>query len=113
MLQWRIYYGDDTTYSNQDGSPEATPKRDVQVIVQVDSEVGRVLLHRFDFYWWQDGQWYGGDYFGLVDYLIQPGWKIVLFGRSVPNSDYRALVTAASTDSDFPRKSAYAVGERR
>lgn len=104
---WRIYYGDNFTYSDADGPLDQAPKRNVQVIVYPDSEVGRVVLSLRDFYWLADYGWDGGDIFGLWDYLAQPGSKIVLFGRAVRTSHYRQVLARALSDPGFPKKSAW------
>lgn len=111
MLAWRIYYGDGGTYSSADGDPADAPARGVQAIVQADTQVGRHVLSGFDYYWWE-GTWFGGDLFGLFDYLIEPGPKAVKFGRTVPNDVFERVIRAACDDPDFPRKSARRRHER-
>ena len=116
-LGWRIYYGDGSTYDENDGPPAEAPKRNVQAIVVTDDAVGFAVMESFDFYWYdpvdrEPDEWYGGDRFGLFDYLIRPGSKIVLFGRSIPTAEYEAIVKAAREDPDFPRKSATNPSER-
>jgi hypothetical protein len=110
---WRIYYGDQTTFSDLDGEPSAAPALDVQVIVSRNDEVGRFLICGWSYYWFDDGEWYGGDIFGLFDYLQRPGWKVVRFGRTRPNAVYRAAYAAAFADGEFPAKSGFLDGERR
>jgi hypothetical protein len=114
MLTWRVYYGDGSTLSNEDVDPYAVPGLDVQAIVQADPDVGRYVLHHMDFYWWvaQDGQWHQGDHFGLWDYLARPGPKKVVFGRSLDNLSYKAILARAVADGGFPVKSALRAGER-
>lgn len=104
---WAIYYDDSSRYTDADGAPEDAPARGVIAIAQEHPEVGRVTLTRDDFYWWMgDDGWYGGDIFGLWDYLCTPGWKRVLFGRSVPDERYHAIVEQATEDDYLPSKSA-------
>jgi hypothetical protein len=112
MPDWRIYYGDGSTVSD-DVDPFTVPGVDVQAIVQRDADVGRYVLHHMDFYWWveADRQWHQGDVFGLWDYLARPGPKKVVFGRSLDNQSYKALLTVAVNDPDFPVKSALLPGE--
>lgn len=113
-LQWRIYYGDGSTFDNTQGEPDESPALNVQVITIIDPDVGRLLLHRYDFYWYDFDHaiWSAGDIFGMFDYLCQPGIKVVRFGRSIVNREYREIVTRAGSDPDFPRKSARLPGER-
>lgn len=94
---WRIYYGDGSTY---DGDPYFAPALDVQVIVENDP---RILVHGWHHYWYEKDQWYGGDLFGLWDYLTRPGPKKVIFGRTIETEDFRQLLESADNDPDFPR----------
>lgn len=120
-MRWRIYYGDGSTFSNQDGPPDQAPSRNVQLIVVWNLEVGRILLHGFhalnvaDFYWYRAEQelWHAGDYAGLIDYLMDPGPKTVKFGRNLPREDFFKLYAAALADPDFPAKSGVIPGEPR
>jgi hypothetical protein len=113
-LLWRIYYGDGSTYSNEDGSPFAAPPDNVQAVVYVDKEHGRIINAMRDFYWWveAENEWWGGDLFGVWDYLRQPGPKKVIFARSVNHAQYNAVIKEALATPDFPPKSAIAPGER-
>jgi hypothetical protein len=91
-----IYYDDGSTY---DGPPEDAPGLGVQVIVcQVDGQSKFVV--GADFYCWHadDGQWWGADVFGLMDHLQQPGWKRVLFGRTISNADHGRIMARAMED---------------
>ena len=110
-MLWRIYYDDGTTFSSADGPAEESPALGVQAIVQPDSEVGRTVDAKREYYWWIDDRWDGGDIFGLFDYLARPGVKVVRFGRSMTNAGFRAVYQAAVNDPDFPRKSATRPGE--
>lgn len=110
-MKWRVYYGDGTTFSNEDGDVEDVPSRDVQVVVQVDTRTGWSPLYSNDYYWYDKGEWIGGDLFGLFDYLTRPGWKKVLFGRTISHEEYQTIVRRARQDKDFPRKSAKLRGE--
>lgn len=102
---WRIYYGDRTTYDNITGAVYVAPTRNVQAVASrgnhTNSERGHSLLHKHDFYWFDQGEMYGGDIFGLTDYLMEPGPKKVFFGRSIPSEEFRAIVTFAMNDPDF------------
>lgn len=104
-MEWKILYSNHS-FSAEEGPPESAPKCDVQVILVRDDMVGRRIESRNDFYIWTDHGWRGCDYAGFFDYLMQPGTKIVLFGRSIPDPDWRALWTRATQDPDFPPKSA-------
>ena len=86
---WRIYYGDGSVYSDEDGSNP--PPRNVQVIISNDD--GHIsVAHSRDFYVKYPGYWDGVDWFGLFDYLMmQLPETLVLFGRTIANEQYLEL----------------------
>jgi hypothetical protein len=104
-MNWRIYYNGGKTFSDQDGSPYDAPTSGVQVILQRDPDVGRFICCQKDFYWWEN-YWFGGDYAGLVQYLLGAGPKMVLFGRFARWHEYQGCLQRALADTDFPAKSA-------
>jgi hypothetical protein len=107
-MLWRIYYHEGKTFCDADGGPYEAPRQGAQLIIQPDPEVGRFLLTQKDFFWWEaDKQfWFAGDYFGLVQYLLGSGPKMVLFGRFIKWQEYQACLQRALVDPDFPSKSA-------
>ena len=116
MLRFKIWYGDHSTYTDQDGPAELAPKTNVQLVTIEDREHGRVICKADDFYIYDlfDGEWswQGVDYFGMWDYLSRPGNKVVLFGRTLGNLQYREIVQRAYDDDYLPQKTAWHVGER-
>ena len=114
MIAWKIFY-EDSTYSSEDGSPENAPKRGVQGIAVSSELTGRRIERSEDHYVWtpENGGWRGVDKFGLFDYLIEPGFKIVLFGRTISDKDFRAMWNRIEADTDLPRRSAFYTDERK
>lgn len=106
MLNWRIYYGDGSTFSSWDGQPGDAPALNVQAIASEDLEIGRRTASRYDFYWFDAGAWYGGDLFGLFDYLQRVSPSIVKFGRAVPRATFTAILARAIADIDLLPKTA-------
>lgn len=106
---WRIYYSD-CTY---EGNIEDAPSRDVQLIVQEDTRVGWVMVHQKDYYIWEYERWFGVDGFGLWDYLARPGWKKVLFGRTLTHEEWNEVYYHAKDARDFGRKEGFLPGERK
>lgn len=102
---FRVYYDNGATFT---GPPQETPALGVIAVVQPDPDHGRMLLARWDYYCWHPdpGQWWGHDLFGLWDYLIQPGWRRVLFGRNVTQEVFHQILRRAEADPDFPVRSA-------
>lgn len=112
-LGWRVWYDHGGTFDDADGVPWDTPAFGVQVVTQADPDVGRFLLFRDDYFWWEQGRWWSGDLFGVWDYLGRPGPRKVLFGRQMPNDGFAAVVKAAMDDPDLPEKTAWDPRERR
>lgn len=107
---WKVYYGDGSTFS---GPVHLTPTRDVQVVVQSDPDHGWRATSNRDYYIWRDDHWEGVDIFGLYDYLVDPGWKRVLFGRTLLRSEYNAIWQQMMADPDMPPKTGSPKQERR
>lgn len=103
-ITWIIYYGDGTTFDSSMGRPEDASPWDIQVIAEVNEEVGRVLHTRSDYYLFVDGKWVGVDYVGLVDYLANV-FGIVKVGRMADRQAYRNLLERARVDPGLPPKS--------
>lgn len=101
---FRIYYADGSTF---EGDPFEAPATGVIVIVQTSESVGRTHLKYLDFYWWEDGRWFGGDQAGMLLHLIEGGGpKKVLFGKFIRDEKFHAIMRRALADPDFPAKSA-------
>lgn len=96
--KWRIYYGDGSTFSNLEGTPEDAPCVNVMCAAYYDEDNRRRLAHSADYYFYEGGRWYGVDLFGLWDYLSQPGLKLVKFGRMIGDAQYRAVMSKAMND---------------
>jgi len=105
MIDWKVYYGDGSALSNEQVEADHLPGRNVVCVVNRHPDVGKQIVTRHDYYWFEQ-VWFGGDLFGLYDYLLLPGWKKVLFGRTLPTKDYEDVIKAALNDKDFPAKSA-------
>lgn len=99
-MRWRIYYGDTSIYSDASGDPYDAPPDNVQAIAsEAACERGFTLCHSKDFYWWTESDgWYGGDLFGLWDWLRQPGPKKVIFARSIPTDEFKAILARAGAE---------------
>lgn len=108
MVEWRIYYGDGTTY---DGLLDTAPATNVQVIVARDAapssrNVGRLILSGWDYYLYRDG-WYGvNGEVDLVDHVLHERPQRVLKGRQITTGEYDGIRRLANADPDFPVKSA-------
>lgn len=109
-MLWKIYYTGEETFSSDNGEPWEAPRLGVLAIVSLEPDNGRQILARKDFYWWE-GEWFGGDNFGLWDHLVRSSKQCALMGRFVPNAEYNAAIQRAINDTSFPPKSADNPGE--
>ncbi len=113
MVDWKVFYGDGSTFGSDEGSPADAPATNVQAIAQVsDPAIGRRVCSRFDFYWYE-GEWHGGDLFGLYDYLIRVSPSVVKFGRVLPRLAWEAIHLKAVNDPDLPPKVAWDTHEHQ
>lgn len=112
-MAWKVFYSDNTTCDSDDTTLEELPSRNVLAIIIPDDEVGRFIVSRWDYYYYEFDTWYGCDIFGLWDYLTRPGLKKVLFGRTVSNPEYREVLDKAYKDDNFVAKSAWRPDEDR
>lgn len=131
-MQWRIYYGDGSTFSHEDGDWADAPHIGVVGLVTSDPRAGRELDHgaRGEFFAWEpDGSkpW-GYDRVGILRYLHRVGWPTstrladlslddwgaagVKVGCSVDNDLFAEILARMASDPDFPPKSARTPRER-
>jgi hypothetical protein len=116
MIEWRIYYFDDSTFSNLDGAHWDAPGLGVQVIVQIDQDHGWETQARDEYYVWEDRgdgyKWWGVDKFAMWEYLfIEPGRKRVLAGKRMTRNRFSEIYKRAMNDPDFPKKTAFSSTE--
>ena len=99
-FEWVVYYGNGSTYSSLDGSVWDTPPLDVQVIVLMNPWQTQAKEH---FYVWDErgegNRWYGCNEFGLWDYLMRPGKKKVIFGRTIARAEFGRILKRAQEET--------------
>lgn len=116
MTKYIIFYGDGSTITDEECSPDQIPKTNIQVIVQEDKDHGWHTVAQGDYYvwgWYQGSEpyWCGVDQFGLYDYLTQPGYKVVGFGRTITAEQYDNIFRIALSNTYLPKKTAFSRGE--
>jgi hypothetical protein len=98
---WAVYYDDGSTWTDADGPVEDTPGLGAVVVLVQPDEGESFVIVGHDFYCWHadQGRWWGADQSGVWDYLHRPGWRKVVFGRTVSNADYGAVHARAMRDA--------------
>ena len=117
-MKWKIYYGDMSTYSSQDGTPQRAPGLDVQVIIMEHKDHGWFSQAGDDYYVWEcrggKTRWWGVDKFGLWEYLFcSLGYKVAKAGKKTTADEFSAIMKRAMNDPDFPQKTTFANKERK
>lgn len=124
MQTWRIYYGDGSTYSSEDGSPENAPGFGVQAIAHPDwtqgvGNVGYLVLAGYDWYAWQleAEEWFGMNGEGsLFDQILHREPIVgICQGRRIPRARYDSILGEAHAWAEaqsLPAKSGFRSDER-
>jgi hypothetical protein len=105
---WKVYYGDGSTFSNEDGPPEMAPCTGVLAVAFFNIDNRREIGASKDFYWYDEtpiypgmkGTWFAGDVSGYYQYMFRPGRKIVKFGAIVHDVVWRKQLDKITTE--FP-----------
>lgn len=94
-MTWKIYYGDGSTFSNENGDPFHAPSHNVQAV----NNNGKTRHGKDAYYWHRDLGWKGCDIPGLWDYLLMyVGPKAVLLGRTIRDEDFWEIVKRAKVE---------------
>ena len=118
-MKWRIYYGDGSTFSSEDGAPHEIPpekRHDVMVcaVANID-HTGRDCWNQSDFYIHHaEIGWTPVDWTGLLDQMLHNTHLVtaVLQGRVTSDQRFQEILQRAKTEQGLPRKSADRERER-
>lgn len=99
---YRIYYYDGSTIENEDPG-KIEPVGVICILQPCYDKPGYHLQHRSDFYllrqdWYDDIYWQGADEAGKETYMRRPGYKIVLYGETIPNEEYKRIHDLADAE---------------
>lgn len=132
MGKWKIFYGDGSTFSDQDGQPLDAPIANVQVIAQEHKESGRYMQTARDYYVYWPGRerWVGVDLAGVLDFLVEMSlffWGgeedgaiiiqravntgLVKLGRTINRERFYEIYQLADSDEYLPRRTGYMAKE--
>jgi len=118
MIDWRIYYGDETTFDSTQGNPNDAPTLNIVSIVSMEKkgfkevhDVGRIVFHQWDYYIYRTSiGWYGvkGEV-DLLDHLLSSfkDIEVILKARMVELNTFKKIFKRSIEDPDFPRKTGW------
>lgn len=112
-MDWKIYYGDGSSFSSNDGPVWDAPPHNV-VAVRHKTENGSQTLNTWDWYIYRsDVGWWGVDMMGMVDQVMHFANLVhgVKQGRCVPDEQFQEIMRTARSDTDFPEQTARAKRE--
>lgn len=106
-MQWRVRYSDGSTFDSTCGEPNQAPTRGFICAVGFKESGKRYITAGFEWYVFdhESGEWWGFRTLdGFVDYLAEHGGcDGFAQGRTVRDTLFEELMTAADRDPDFPR----------
>ncbi len=107
-MKWCIHYINGFIFDNTFGEPENAPGGGVLAVVQEDYAVGVLVHQQNDFYCFDEqfGGWAGMDVFGLTQYLMKPGFKVIKLGEVMSTERFKSMLAQIRSDPNLPNKSA-------
>lgn len=110
---WRIYYGDGSEFSSDDGDVFDAPRSDVQLIAYLNPNTGKTdLISQSDVYYYEPekiewGWWYCSRE-GMVLHLLRAKRPLVFFGGMIRTKQFdeiekKAIAHAASRKGSWRR----------
>lgn len=105
MNKWIIYYGDDTKFTWEDGTPFDAPRTNIQVIAVEEGELGWQLTSDSDYYYYDEDLdvWFHADQFAIFDILIRCKHPLIFFGRYIPTDDFKKILLKCIDELPTPK----------
>jgi len=98
LADWRIFYGDGSTYNSDEGAWEDAPGWNVQIILFRDPEAGWAMRHNGDFFWLaDDGAVVAMDGTGMLDHVIN-ALGLVKAGRMLTKAQFDKIYQRAKRE---------------
>ena len=102
-MNWRIYYVDDTTFSDEDGTWEEAPADGIVCVVVRDKDYGRYVLNGLNYYYMPDGDPKPTDVTHTND--INPQLRVrcpwLKYGVGTTRDKWISTLIRATKDPDF------------
>ncbi|MHA2135661.1 MAG: hypothetical protein ACW99J_17540 [Candidatus Thorarchaeota archaeon] len=104
-MRFKIFYGDETTFSDEDGTIFEASTINVQGIAHNGGGRGwHVASHNNFYVWRKDMGFFGVDRDGMRDYLRYPGMKCVMEGRTISSPLFQEIHQRALAYADRKRR---------
>jgi hypothetical protein len=111
-MNWAVFYDDGSRFTDEDGSPEEAPSFGVIACVAPNEDMGREVIHGWDWYYFNKICFWGCDLHGYLDrQLHNLPCRALKQGRTIATPDFKAIHKKACDDPDFPVKSAKRASE--
>ena len=113
-LEWKILYGDGSTFSNLDGEPWEAPKENVQAVFRKEEITGVTTEPSDAGYWiWKDDCWFGVDLAGYWDYRFHHmAPQTAVYGRYIRDEQWETKIRELIQEEMGTVKSAWRKRER-
>lgn len=95
MFDWLILYSNGFKFTSEDGEPQDAPSWGVQIIIEPHPIAGRVLIAKWDYYWYERG-WKGSN--------EEPDASFVKRGTLIDKDSFEVFVRWAKICPGFPKK---------
>lgn len=103
VKSWTVTYLDGSTFTSDDGPPEAAPPDGVLVIMEYLADDARRLVQSGDYYFWLGSQWTTGSRTDLERWMRcypDATFARVKFGIYGNDTDYQAVVEKVMARGD-------------
>jgi hypothetical protein len=97
-VNWIIFYSDGTRVSNEEMNVGEVKSCEVQAILWWSEDKSWLIIQGYEYYIWKYNRWYGAELGGKEHYLMQPGWKKVLYGDWIPDDRFEAIIQEAKRE---------------
>jgi hypothetical protein len=101
-MDWKVYYADGSTFSDEDGPWEEAPADGVACVVVRDDDYGRYVLNGLNFYYMPcGGQPLDVTHTNDIGPQLRRRCPWLKHGVGLPRSEWKDVLIRATRDPDF------------